>query len=154
MTPIILKNIPMPPSSNMQYKVFSGRFVPNGSLTRYKKDFERWGLQNHKIILEARERVQRDAQLSISCDFYFSKGRVFTTGLKAKSALQKLDVTNRVKALHDMVCKILQIDDRQFFDVQLTKHELDQKTDEYCDIEIAEVTTCKNYFTNIILKLD
>jgi Holliday junction resolvase RusA-like endonuclease len=151
---IVLKGIPMPPTSNNQYLAIRGRFVPNGSLTRYKRDFEIWARANISIISQAHKELQRDAQLSISCDFYFSKGRVFTTGLKAKSKLQKLDVTNRVKSLHDMICKAIEIDDRQFFQVTLVKHELLESSDEYCDVIITEASTCKTLSTDIILRLD
>lgn len=111
--PGILTGIPMPPSSNNQYLsvIRNGRprKVPSAKLSLFKKEMMHWALVHRAAVKSARELIG-DAPVEIEAYFYFPK-----TKLIAKTGnWKKLDVSNRLKALHDCLSDILHIDDKLF----------------------------------------
>lgn len=115
----------MPTTANKLYS--SGRF--NGVSRRWKSDeynlflseaasFE---MRNRQLIEDAaafaQAVVDRGELLEIQSFFVFEPGDLWTkpTTSKRKSFPKQLDSSNRIKACHDVLAKMLNIDDRYFW---------------------------------------
>lgn len=118
-----LEDLPIPPTSNSQYKLFRRGLktyhVPSAELKRFKKDMEAWALKNHKRCIDIKNAIHGRSHIPLSCEciFYFKKERIWTKAGKPK----KFDVSNRLKAIHDEVCKLIGIDDSEFFSISAKK---------------------------------
>lgn len=119
-TEVVFSNCPMPPSSNHQYasKVIKGRVLhfKTKEVRDWKSEFDTWCLQNMAGIKFAREFV-KDKTLGVGCLFFFEQARLYTKTGK----LKKLDVSNRIKALHDALAEALHIDDSVFMKIWAEK---------------------------------
>lgn len=112
---ILLKGIPLPPTTNLQYSTF----VKNGRIMRvkakdsvaYQKEFYAWASLKADDINKAKSLLNETMELKIRANFFFSKDRLYTK----KGKIKRLDVSNRVKLLHDCLADVLEIDDSQFF---------------------------------------
>lgn len=119
---IILDNFPIPPSSNAIYRSFFNKKV--GRLVHYKSQemkayevlVESWSSTRQQMISSASETLTNlifDQRNFIRVDAYF--------GLKPEKlwnregSKKKMDVSNRIKALHDCLSNVLAIDDRFFY---------------------------------------
>jgi Holliday junction resolvase RusA-like endonuclease len=118
----------MPPSSNHQYIVFQRHGKVRHAASPKLKEFQKYMLGYPKLhaaaILDAKLELRpwiKDG-LPLSCDatFYFHHGSLFCRD----GSIKKLDVSNRIKALHDCICKMLGMDDSQFFCVRAVKKSL------------------------------
>lgn len=117
---IVFEAIPIPPSSNNQYKSFmrNGRVihVKAPELVQYKLAFAAWAKANAPAIKAAGE-ILAHHRLSVSAFFFLKHHRIFTkTG-----SVKRLDVSNRLKALHDCIAEAIGIDDAQFFEIAARK---------------------------------
>jgi Holliday junction resolvase RusA-like endonuclease len=130
------KCIPLPPSSNNQYSAFvrGGRVVhvPAKVLVTFKADIRRYFESNAELMLLARASLA-GYPLAIHADFKFERTRLFTK----KGTFKRLDVSNRLKALHDMVCEMLHIDDSAFVSISARKLSVAATYLEGVDIEIG-----------------
>lgn len=68
-------------------------------------------------------------------DFYFHKSRIFSQ----KNLPKKFDHTNRLKALHDTLSRILQFDDSYLFSVSADKSIIDDSKPESLRIFLGPV---------------
>lgn len=148
-----LTSIPMPPSSNFQYaarafpgrhaKSFTGekkanfsmaRICPTSALTKYEKSLkETWRNEPANLVAIYKCRaLLRDWMMKglyIRCETFafFPYFSLFT-----KEGLpRKMDGTNRLKALHDCMAELLEIDDSWFWDAEVRKR-VDKKEREFC----------------------
>lgn len=85
-------------------------------------------LNKHRV----HEWVAKGGLLEARAFFFFKKERLFTLKNKPK----KLDVSNRIKAIHDSLCKLLEIDDSLFFKVTAEKVVCNGNLEESSWIEI------------------
>jgi len=135
---IVFEDMPIPPTSNMQYAIVhrpNGRqFVPKKELVRYKKAMADYFLKNHVAIKHARE-VLAGKALSVQAFFAFEYSRLYTK----KGNFKRLDVSNRLKALHDCLAKALLIDDCCFVHIGAAKYAVDTKEEEHCCVNISIV---------------
>lgn len=110
----VFDDFPIPPTTNHLYATFRGRRVPSKEYAQFKRATKVWA-------------KDRDVQLKVARDFcysYITKGywiqfslficlkheRIWTKDGSVKS----LDGSNRIKATHDLMSDLLQIDDRFF----------------------------------------
>jgi hypothetical protein len=112
---VYLFGIPLPPSSNHQYATIIRRGrpirIPSKETKDYEKIFKAWLIKNKEAITGAKEDiVQWNKPLSISMVVAFSRERLVTKD----GRLKRLDVSNRTKALHDLISDALGIDDCLF----------------------------------------
>lgn len=119
---IIFTGIPIPPSSNGQYATVMMRGrpmrVPSREFKEYKKSFAGWVIQNKQALLEARGSIREwNSTLEIAMYCCFEKSRLITLDGRCKS----LDISNRSKALHDLISDALQIDDSIFVSTPMEK---------------------------------
>lgn len=119
----VFEGVPMPPTSNKAYKSFvhGGRIrhVCHPDLVRFKGDFNAYSLLNRATFNLAREALAgaKLPSLGIYCDFYFEHSKLYTKD----GRLKRLDVSNRLKALHDCLADSLGIDDCLFTRISASK---------------------------------
>lgn len=114
------KRVPIPPSSNNQYKSFMQggkiRHVSSTELKKFKETMHYYFLENMQVLKFARESFS-GFPLSFHIDFGFERSRVLTkTG-----SFKRMDVSNRLKAIHDSFAEALLIDDSMFVEVSARK---------------------------------
>ena len=148
-----LSMIPMPPSSNHQYAArsfpgkhaanFKGekkagfsmaRICPTGDLTRFEKALkETWKNEPGNLVAIYKCRaLLREWMLKglyIHCETiaFFPYFGIYTQ----EGLPRKMDGTNRLKALHDCMAELLEIDDSWFFKSSVVKA-VDTKNREFC----------------------
>lgn len=133
---VVLEGAPIPPSSNHQYKSFvrHGRIVHVRSpdLVKYRLDFTKWALVQSKGI-EVAKAVIEGCAIEVEAFFGFHVARLYTK----KGTFKKLDVSNRIKALHDALAAALCVDDSHFFSITAEKFTVENAEDEQCVIRIS-----------------
>lgn len=140
---IIIRDLPLPPSSNNQYLLVRRKgksyHVSSPELKKFKVEMEEYPLkrpndfiQNLSLIKAWKEKKLR---LEFHSTFYFSYGRIFTKDHRPK----KMDVSNRIKALHDCVASMLGMDDSIIFKMvaEKTLAKMDEK--ERVEIQIFPI---------------
>ena len=129
------KLVPLPPSSNNQYFSFvrNGKILRGASkeLTQFKKAMAMYWLTQKRELLFAREQLS-GKPLSVHIDFMFAKERIFTK----KGYLKKLDVSNRLKAIHDSLADALLTDDCFFVNISADKLAVKSKYEESATIRV------------------
>lgn len=155
-----LTGLPMPPSSNHQYaarafpgkhaKGFTGerkvgftmaRICPTRELEQYEKAMkETWKAEGNNLaaIYKCRAAVKdwqlRGLYLRVETFAFFPYFDLFT-----KEGLpRKMDGTNRLKALHDCLAEILEVDDCWFWDAEVKKR-VDEKDRKFCMVRFSPV---------------
>lgn len=114
----VLSGLPMPPSSNNAYATNrkTGCRFPSQELKAFKKAIEDWRAARPILLRDARAalvsmRPTDQKVLRVDRFFGFPHQRVFTLAGLPK----RMDVSNRIKAIDDVVADMLGIDDSWFF---------------------------------------
>jgi len=112
---IYFKDFPLPPTVNKAYVNFGiNRRRSSKSLLDFKKAAHEWAMLNNKIVKYAQgyiaNTLREDQLIKIDAWVGLKYSRLFTL----KNIRKNIDVTNRIKALHDSLSKILMFDDRYF----------------------------------------
>jgi len=135
---MIFKNVPLPPSSNNQYRSFmSGgriRHVASQELVAFKKSMEYYWLEHSKELIFARDTFS-GYPINVSIEFRFLKSRLITK----KGSFKRLDVSNRLKAVHDCFASALLIDDSCFVKVSAEKQSVEK---EECEGATVTLSIC------------
>lgn len=120
---ICLSGLPLPPSSNNQYKtvLMRGKMlrVPSADYKKFKADFGAWLYENKRAVEAAREKIAPLADAGLKCSVFLGFAACRLVSQKGK--FKRLDVSNRMKALHDIVADALGIDDSCFVSVTAEK---------------------------------
>ena len=119
---IYLFGIPIPPSVNAQYATIMRRGKPirisSKEAKTYEAVFKAWTMNNRETLKVAREDIIRwNKPLSISMVVAFNRERLVTKD----GRLKRLDVSNRTKAVHDLLAAALGIDDCLFVSCPIQK---------------------------------
>jgi Holliday junction resolvase RusA-like endonuclease len=133
MEKVVFNSIPMPPTSNKMYSMWrrgsKTYHVPSPELKAFQGKMLSYPIAQEKI-----DWLQTlKGPLSIECFFFFKRERLYTK----KEAIKKLDVSNRIKALHDCLCRRLGIDDSLFFEVYAVKMPNLANDKEFVDVHIS-----------------
>jgi hypothetical protein len=127
LTPIWITGLPIPPSSNAQYKPF--RNVTTGKLSfkscpeliAYKHDmdhcFYQYPTQFFQNIKKLQSWLDNGIYFEVKATFLFSRKTLLTQ----KDTPKRMDVSNRLKSLHDGLARLLQVDDSLFFRISAEK---------------------------------
>lgn len=150
--------VPMPPSENDQYaarafpgkhsKGFTGerrsgftmaRICPTHVLEKYQKAVEQeWYQKNLVAAHKARHLLKnwliKGLYIEVETICWFPYFDVF----HGNGNLKKHDSSNRVKALHDSLARVLEIDDSYFFDAIVRKRQI-QKGAPFCSVTFRPV---------------
>lgn len=109
-----LEKFPVPPSSNKLYSSFRGRLIKSKDGRDYDNKVQTFVLLNKRKIESFKKHVnlllERGPYLSITTVFVMHKSKVLTK----QGRLKKIDVSNRLKALHDAFARAMGIDDCVF----------------------------------------
>ena len=128
--------VPIPPSSNNQYILVRGRgrtfHAPSQELKNYRKAMDAYFIEQEKPLQFAKE-LFAGYPLAIHCSFGFEKSRLLTK----KGTFKRLDVSNRIKAIHDAFATALLIDDCNFVFVSAKKYSVPIKDREQVTVEIT-----------------
>lgn len=123
---ITLHSFPMPPSSNHVYATIqrdakSWR-TKSAELREFERDALNWALAGGPGLHRARDlakqaRNGKNLVLDVHAKFYFKRERILCKNGKPK----RLDTSNRIKALHDALATILEVDDCFFWSLSADK---------------------------------
>lgn len=102
----------MPPSINQCYATIGSRRVAAVKLRKYKACMALWGTKNRKSLIEVFRwiKANKNPRISLEFCFYFQKRNI-----------NRIDVSNRIKAIEDQICKFIGLDDRYVFKVSAEK---------------------------------
>lgn len=128
-----LTKLPMPPSSNHQYwhQIMPGksggqvaRPTPTGDLKKYVKAVEEtWKNQNLVAVYKCRKMLRdwmlQGKYIRVETFAFFNYFDLFTQ----QGVPKRMDGSNRIKALHDSLAAVLEIDDSWFWDTEIRKRE-------------------------------
>lgn len=106
---LIFTNFPMSPSSNKMYASVNGRLIKSKEARNYEGTALQWKWSHLQKIKTFQDNYV-NSTIQVDTYFVFRKDRFFTK----KGTVRKLDFTNRIKAAHDMLATILNVDDSQF----------------------------------------
>lgn len=100
----------MPPSINESYannwKTGKGRYKTPQYLA-FENAVKIWAIKNYKHLDTSKKLLKDFPFLSFDVVFYFPESRIMTK----KGLPKRLDHDNRLKALFDSLCKLLDLDD-------------------------------------------
>ncbi len=129
-----LKEFPISPSTNQLYQNAKGMGRVKSSIYKtFCREVERYRLQNLKQISEIREEIKDVKFIEVEYKFFVEKNKLFCKTIPDKP--KRYDVTNRVKACEDLLCKIIKVDDSLVFKSSEEKIPSDKT---YVDITIRE----------------
>lgn len=133
---LVIPCFPLPPSENQIYMNLPGRGrCATKELKDYKKACSEWYLgADLKIKQAIRSHKLHGHILRIDSQLYFARERIYTKDGRIK----KMDVANRLKALHDQICEMIGIDDSQFFEVVIEKR-VTEGVREYANNQIFSI---------------
>lgn len=107
---LLLKRFPLPPSSNQLYASVNGRFIKSTEGRKYDAAVDKYAIREYKILDQFKEMIKETDVFNVDMYFVFSRDRLITK----KETIKKLDATNRLKASHDGLSKIIGVDDCRF----------------------------------------
>lgn len=135
---IKIDKLPLPPTSNKQYAIIRGRYVKTADSRKFDHDCENWAFIYRTRIDRIKSSlgllIDNGKQLSVYCIYVFHRNRIFTK----KGTLKKVDTSNRNKALHDNLARILGIDDSLFIYTPSERVYCDDPKDEQTIVVISE----------------
>lgn len=141
-SPITFDKIPLPPTSNHQYISFvrRGRIIhaPSKDLVNFKRQMQEYWLTQGDTLKFTRE-LFSGYPLKVHVDLYFERSRI----LSKRGSFKRLDVSNRIKALHDSLADALLIDDCMFVRISAEKHGVQKISDEGCSVRIEVTEYCE-----------
>lgn len=116
---IRLFNLPMSPSSNTQYRTFRNQgktyHAISKTYAKYKQSMHEYPFRFPYVFSQAKKQmgewVRDGVKLEFHSVFFFKQKKIFTL----EGRPQKLDTSNRIKALHDVVSEMLGVDDSMYF---------------------------------------
>lgn len=125
-------HLPFPPSVNQMYAGKERRFKTSKAKNYdkqmhelYKANYLEW----NTCSVYFKENIQPDVcMIKIDRYFFVPRSRLYVKDPKSKDSVQKWDHTNNIKPLDDAIAKLIDIDDRYFFDGKAEKLESDDET--------------------------
>jgi Holliday junction resolvase RusA-like endonuclease len=113
---ILFTGIPIPPSQNGQYVTImhkgKQRRIKSKESQDWAREFEKWAIINVRTIIEAKNTIalwnSRFIEVSVFAGFKYER-MVCKDG-----SPKKLDISNRLKALHDLIAEKIKMDDCTF----------------------------------------
>lgn len=147
--------IPLPCSINRAYAnaktsgiITNSRRFKSKEYQEFEQAFNDWALVFQQEIRNARNILKNNTtklKLEITC--YMPYEKLFTKEGKFK----KWDASNRIKALEDLLSKLLHIDDCSFFKVSSEKDFLPDIKRGFCDVVISvHQRTARNYASKAV----
>lgn len=139
-----LLNIPIPPSVNKMYKTVriktrAGFIYKRGKgeeMRLWERDMAVWAVLNADALRQVSQYVKQNLRvgtvLRVDASFYFKIERIMCKDGKPK----RLDTSNYLKALHDVIAALIGVDDCYFFDGEFRKRMMEPSRPECVDVII------------------
>lgn len=135
-----LLRLPVPPSSNNAYPTVQvqgrPRRVKSKAMRTFEKEFADWALEHHQNVVGARALARglpKDHAIHIQTLFYFPKDQITCKTGKPK----RMDVSNRLKGIHDAIAELVQIDDCYFISGDFARYPIENHQDAYVDVKLS-----------------
>ncbi len=116
-TLILFDRFPLPPTANHAYPTgTNGRRHKSSAMRIFEAEATKWWMVNRPLVTHARKAlggeiaIDKASMIRVDAWVCFHYGSLFTKD----SVRKKMDVSNRIKALHDALSNVLLIDDRYF----------------------------------------
>lgn len=107
------------------------RSVTSPELKQFQKEMEAWRLTNLVLVYALKKKIREwkliDLQIRVEVQAFFSELQLFTLDGKVRT----MDASNRIKALHDCLADILEINDSWFFECEISKR-ITRKAEPWC----------------------
>jgi len=110
------ENMPMPPSINQCYAQVGRRRIKSAKLVSFNLEMDAWAILRSSSIRRASKSLE-GLKLRLDLTFSFPKGKIICKD----GSSRKLDVSNRIKAIEDAFCRLLEIDDSNIFEIRAIK---------------------------------
>ena len=124
-----LEDIPMSITVNGAYSTLpNGRRCKSPAYARYIKEFDGYVLTKVNEIKALKSNLEGHTSLVLELVFYFPKDKLFYPDGNPK----KLDVSNRIKVIEDLLCNALGIDDSLIFDLHAKKRIAEKESISLC----------------------
>lgn len=131
---MILRNFPIPPTSNNLYIPVRGRLIKSKEGREYDLKVQQYGSLHFYKLKEIREKIKEFPELLVETVFVFHKSRV----IGKQGQMKKLDSSNRIKQVHDGFAKLIGIDDCYYVQTPVSKATCDKIEDEQVIITISK----------------
>jgi Holliday junction resolvase RusA-like endonuclease len=126
-------DLPMPPSVNHAYiNLPRGGRVPSAHLKAFYKEMDAWCLGYLREITHTRLKVA-SRYLRLEFVYFVPRKKLFSKIGVPKS----WDVSNRIKAIEDALCRLLDVDDKWVWLITAAKCEVDDDDPERVSVEIS-----------------
>lgn len=126
---IVIEGFPVPPSYNDCLMPSGGRLIKTGKARIFEGNAVRWKA-NHseevKKISSALNQWTEESMISVTVVIAWPYDSVFTKTKDALHKIKSLDISNRIKPLHDRLVDCFGVDDMYFFDDYCEKCFLDK----------------------------
>lgn len=130
---IVFQGIPIPPSENALYRNVPGvGRVKTSEYRQYEKRFLDWAREHFLEISKAKE-IGAETLVDVDCSFFIDQKRL----ISQKGRPKKIDTSNRLKALHDCLARILELDDSYFWGASAVKYPVANEHDEQVVVRIT-----------------
>ena len=143
--PVTLERLPMPHSVNKAFLFSKGRFIKSKEARAFDDAVYVWSLANRKKVESARATVGRWVTegylLTLDVDFFFHRSRLFSK----KGSVKMIDLNNRLKPLVDAVSRLVEVDDRFFFQHTIRKVTCADFENEGCKVCIDRFQNLRNF---------
>lgn len=117
----VLQKIPLPPTSNKMYASVRGRLIKSIEARKYSASIDRYAMIYFSKIESIKNSIPKNSTIDVHCDFFFHRNRIFGK----KGQIKKIDVSNRIKQVHDSISKLINIDDSRFSFISARKYAID-----------------------------
>lgn len=132
--PMNLTGFPMPPTSNNMYRtgrLHSGKIgrFKSADTRRWEADVANWALKHSADLIRIRGWIRSEVTLGKVLDvhtrFWFHRSKI----VSKKGTPKRLDTTNRIKGVHDILARLLEVDDSYFWHGSFEKLAFDEPLD-------------------------
>ena len=113
---LLFKDVPMPPTVNGAYSnANNGGRTKSAAYKAYLKLVDIWCYSHQQQINMARKTMSKELYILLYV-FKFDINKIVNTSRKVKDRVAKIDTSNRIKIVEDVVSDLVGVDDRYFFD--------------------------------------
>jgi len=138
---LILKRFPMPPTSNRLLMPSRGRLIKSTEYRAYEQKVVSFHMRNVMNLAEIEHAFKGNKYLRIDTLFVFAQKRL----ISKKNEVKSLDASNRIKIVHDVISKLIHIDDKYFTCGYFEKAFCENESEEQVIIKFSEVIDIFNY---------
>jgi hypothetical protein len=115
------------------YASVRGRLIKSIEARKYSASIDRYAMIYFSKIESIKNSIPKNSTVDVHCDFFFHRNRIFGQ----KGQIKKIDVSNRIKQVHDSISKLINIDDSRFSFISARKYAIDMEMIESVAVTIT-----------------